>query len=312
MKNTRSSKRAFGWRKTLIRIVTDTSAGLDRAFADEHNIVILPLRILQEDKEYKDTIDIMAPELYKRMREGERFTTAQLPPVELMQALEDLVRAGDDVIFMPLSPGISGTYSNAVLMANEIMEKYPDRKIGVLYTRATTGGLHLEILAARKMIESGLPFDEVMERLAIVTKYTHHYYTVDELSYFYRGGRLTALEAAAGAVLNVKPILSMDEEGRLNAIGKVRGKHKAIQKLASLLGETATDPQDLQTTKIFILHADVKEAAEELRDLVEEKYGATDIEIGILPAIIGVHTGPTLLSIYYLDETAIQEALEKR
>ena len=295
----------------MIRIVTDTSAGLDRAFADEHNIVILPLRILQEDKEYKDTIDITAPELYKRMREGERFTTAQLPPVELMQALEDLVRAGDDVIFMPLSPGISGTYSTAVIMANEIMEKFPDRRIGIVYTRSTTGGLHLQILRALEKINSGAPFDEIMEELVIVAKHTHHFYMVDELSYFYRGGRITALEAAAGSVLNIKPILSVDKEGRLNAIGKVRGSHKAIQKLASLLGETATNPEILKTTKIFILHADVREAAEELRDLVQEKYGATNVEIGILPAVVGVHTGPTLLSIYYLDETAIQEALEK-
>lgn len=293
----------------MIRIVTDTSAGLDRTFADEHDIVILPLSILQDDKEYKDTIDITASELYKRMREGERFTTAQLPPVELMQTLEDLVRAGDDVIFMPLSPGISGTYANAVLMANEIMEKNPDRKIGVVYTRSTTGGLHLQILKALEIIKSDLPFDEIMERLAVVAKYTHHFYTVDELSYFYRGGRITALEAAAGTVLNVKPILSVDEEGHLNAIGKVRGRHKAIQKLASLLGETATDPEILKMTKILILHADVREAAEELRELVREKYGATDIEIGILPAVVGVHTGPTLLSIYYLDETAINNEM---
>ena len=300
------------WRITLIRIITDTSAGLDQAIADEHDIVILPLRVMQDGVEYRDTIDITAPELYKRMREGERFTTAQLPPVELIEAFERVLREGDDIIFMPLSPGISGTYATAVILANEMREKYPDRKIGVVYTRSTTGGLHLQILKALEKIRFGMPFDEIMDQLAVVAKYTHHFYTVDELSYFYRGGRITALEAAAGSVLNIKPILSVDEEGHLNAIGKVRGRHKAIQKLASLLGETATDPEDLKTTKIFILHADVKEAAEELRDLVQEKYGATDIEIGILPAVVGVHTGPTLLSIYYLDETAIRKGIEKR
>ena len=295
----------------MIRIVTDTSAGLDRAFADEHNIVILPLSILQDDKEYKDTIDITAPELYKRMREGERFTTAQLPPADLIEAFEHLLQDGDDIIFMPLSPGISGTYATAVILANEMMEKYPDRKIGVVCTRSTTGGLHLQILKAVEKIRSGMPFDEMMEELSVVAKHTHHFYTVDELSYFYRGGRITALEAAAGSVLNVKPILSVDEEGHLNAIGKVRGRHKAIQKLASLLGETARDPDELKTMKIIIMHADVKEAAEELRDLVREKYGATDIEIMILPAVIGVHTGPTLVSIYYIDESAVQKDVQK-
>ena len=295
----------------MIRIVTDTSAGIDRAFADEHNIVILPLSILQDDKEYKDTIDITAPELYKRMREGERFTTAQLPPADLIESFEHLLQDGDDIIFMPLSPGISGTYATAVILANEMMEKYPDRKIGVVYTRSTTGGLHLQILKALEKIRSGMPFDEMMEELAVVAKHTHHFYTVDELSYFYRGGRITALEAAAGSVLNVKPILSVDEEGHLNAIGKVRGRHKAIQKLASLLGETASDPDELKATKIIIMHADVKEAAEELRDLVREKYGATDIEIKILPAVIGVHTGPTLVSIYYIDESAVKKDVQK-
>lgn len=297
----------FDGGKTLIRIVTDTSAGLLQSFADEHGIVILPLRVLQDGVEYKDTIDITASELYKRMREGERFTTAQLPPADLIEAFERVLEAGDDIVFMPLSPGISGTYATAVILAKEMMEKYPDRKIGVVYTRSTTGGLHLQIRKALEKIESGKSFDAVMEELGIVAKYTHHFYTVDELSYFYRGGRLSALEAAVGTVLNVKPILSVDAEGHLNAIGKVRGRHKAIQKLASLLGETASDPDELRTTKIIIMHADVPEAAEELRGLVREKYGATDIEIGILPAVIGVHTGPTLLSIYYIDEAAAQK-----
>lgn len=291
----------------MIRIVTDTSAGLDQAFADEHQVVILPLRIMQGEIEYRDTVDITAPELYERMQKGERFTTAQLPPKDLLETFERMMVLGDDVIFMPLSPGISGTYATAVIMANEIMEKYPDRRIGVVYTRSTTGGLKLQVLDALRMIESGATFDEAMAKIQAIAPHTHHFYTVDELSYFYRGGRLNAFEAAAGTILNVKPILSVDKDGHLNAIGKVRGKHKAIHKLASLLGETAMISEDLKTAKIVIMHAAVPEAAKELQKLVCEMYGATDVEISILPAVIGVHTGPTLVSIYYIDETAAQK-----
>lgn len=285
-----------------IRIISDTSCDLTQELIEKYQLVILPLCVLDDEREYVDTVDITADEIYENMRQGKMYKTAQLSPMAIQEAFISVAEAGDDAIFLPLSSGISGTYNTACIIAQDVMEKYPNSRIEVWDSKGTTGGLGILILETAKDVAAGKSMKEILDRLKFNTYHTQYLFTVDDIEYLHRGGRVNGIEKVLGSLLQIKPVLHVDREGRLAPVAKVRGRQKSFAKLVELMGERMADVNFLKEQTVFITHGAVLEEANQLKEMIYKAYGVENFYIHTLSATVGAHTGPGLMSVYFLDQ----------
>ncbi len=280
------------------QIITDSACDLPQSMLQTLGVAAVPLTVHFRGENRNDSVEqSQVKELYDAMRGGEVATTAAVNPDGWAKVIEPALEQGKDALVLAFSSGLSTTYQSAVIAANELKEKYPERTVNVVDTRAAALGQGLLVWHTCKKRDEGLSLEELTAWAENAKNHTAHWFTVDDLVYLKRGGRVSAATAVLGAMLNIKPVLHMDNEGHLISRAKVRGRKAAIAALAAKMGELAGD---WDNSTVFICHADCIDDANRLADMVKEKYGVKEAFIGNLGAVIGSHAGPGTLSLFFM------------
>lgn len=278
------------------KIISDSSCDLDKKTLEELGIEVLKIKCIDE-KGNDLGEDISNKEIYEKMREGEFFKTSQITTYEYLMKFEDLAKEGKDIICLSLSSGLSGTYQNAYMAKKEIEEKY-DIRIEVIDSLAASVGFGQITYFAGLAAKNGATYDEVLDLLKFLVEKTRHIFTVYDLKYLYEGGRVSRTKARISSVLNILPILEVDEEGRLFVSEIVRGKNKSYKKMMEMMEvKTSSDGTDL----VFPVYADdirvLDPLIKKLEDRSYDKF--LSLEVG---HTIGAHVGPDIFGLAYLSE----------
>jgi DegV family protein with EDD domain len=280
-------------------ILTDSGADLPQAMVEELDVAVVPLRYTiqgQERLDWPDHREMDPHVFYDLLRQGERATTAALNVHDYLEHLTPLLQAGQDVLVLVFSSGLSTTYQSCVLAAEELREQYPDRKLLVVDTLCASMGQGLLVWHAAQLRAQGKTIEEVRDWVEENKLHLCHWFTVDDLNHLKRGGRVSAATALVGTMLSIKPVLHVDDEGHLVSMGKARGRAASLKALVDKMAQTAIEPEK-QT--IFISHSDCEEDARKLAELVRERFGVEAV-IGEIGPVIGAHSGPGTLALYFL------------
>ena len=280
-------------------IITDSGCDLNKTMIEELNITIVPLYVNFRQQSMEDSVDEGIAELYAGLRAGEAATTSAINPDRWANAMEPVLARGEDVLVITFSSGLSTTYQSAVIAANELQEQYPQRKIRVVDSLCASLGQGLLVWYACQKRAAGMDIDELVSWLEESKPRLAHWFTVDDLMYLKRGGRVSAATALVGTMLQIKPVLHVNDEGRLISVSKARGRKASIAALAKQMQTTGL-PGENDT--IFISHGDCREDAEALAEMLKESCGVKNVVIGYVGAVIGSHAGPGTLALFFLGQ----------
>ena len=281
----------------MIQIFTDTSANLPAAYIQKYSLRVIPLTYFVDGAEaHQDpAVDFDGKAYYDAMRSGTPVSTAMINLAAFLEPLHAALAAGDDVIYIGMSGGISGTAQAAVIAAGELTEKYPARKIVTIDTYAASLGEGLQVLEAARMIEEGKSLDEIKAHLLSRRPHMCQFFTVDDLAYLKRGGRISSATALIGTVLSIKPILCGDETGHIVSCGKVRGMKRAYQELANYYDGRVLDKSEM----LGIAHADNEEGAQALIALLRDKGFTGECLNVVYEPVTGAHVGPGTVALFF-------------
>ena len=284
-----------------VKILSDSACDLPREIIDEYNIDILPIIVIKDDTEYLDGVTIDPKDLYDNMRAGQVYKTAQIPPKMFEEKFEEYAKNGEDVIYIAFSSGLSSTYQTSVLTRDSLKDKYPNMNIDIVDSKSASVGFGLLVHKAAQMAKEGKSKEEILKMLDFYIRHIEHIFTVDNIEYLFRGGRVTRTQAFVGGLLNIKPILDIPEDGTLQPREKVRGRKKVLARMIEIMEERA-GYADLKNQVIGINHGDDIEGAMKLKGMIEEKFGCTNFIINVIGCAIGAHSGPGTLSVFFLNE----------
>lgn len=284
-------------------MITDSCCNLTEDMIDQYGLHVLPLTFMADgdDTVYQSYLKGAKTDLsqfYKMMRDGKVFRTS-LPNLGDTEALfRKLLDEGRDILYLGFSSGLSGTYEATELLAKQLRDDYPDRKIYTVDTLAASGGEGLLVWHACQHAEAGESIDEVRDWVEAHKLNLAHWFTVDDLMFLWRGGRVSKTSAWAGTLLNIKPVLHVDDEGHLIPMEKVRGRKKSLSGLLKHMEQTATQPIDEQM--VFINHGDCLEEAQWLEERIRERFGVKNIVVNYVDPVIGAHSGPGTMALFFL------------
>lgn len=283
-------------------ILTDSCCDLTSELCKELSVRVLPLKFTLEAKDYRnypDEREMSNTAFYKMLREEQTAKTVAANPDELERVFTEIIESGSDILYMAFSSGLSSTYSNGVIAAKITEEKFPEAKITVIDTLCASMGQGLLVYYAAKEKAKGKTIDEVASFVEDNKLRLCHWFTVDDLNHLKRGGRLSPGKALLGSVLGIKPVLHVDNEGHLVNVSKARGRKAAVQSLLEHLKDSCINAEE-QT--VFISHGDCKEDAESLAKMVKAAVCPKRIEIGYIGPVIGAHSGPGTLAVFFLGD----------
>ncbi|NLY84857.1 MAG: DegV family protein [Tissierellia bacterium] len=280
-----------------IKILSDSGCDLPKEIIEEYNVDILPIIVNKDDKEYLDGVTIQAKEVYDGMRRGEVFKTAQIPPHAFKDKFLEYAKNGETVIYLAFSSGLSGTYQTALFVKESILEQYPDFDLEIIDTKAASGGFGLIVYHIARMAKEGKSKEEILEAIEFYKDNIQHIFTVDDMEYLFRGGRVTRTQAFLGGLLSIKPVLTV-VDGKLVPLEKARGKNKVFKIMLDLMRERAKEA-NLKEQLICITHGDDLEGAMKFKELIKEEFGSESFLINMIGAAIGAHSGPGTLSIFF-------------
>ena len=279
-------------------ICTDSGCDIRRNILEEWGVpyVELTFRFDQEDKDYTDK-DIAIKDFYDRMREGSIAKTSAVNPDTFTSMFEQYISQGKDVLYLGFSSGLSTTCNSAHIAVKELSEQYPDNKVLVVDTLCASAGQGLLLYLVLQKKAKGYSVEEAAAYAEESKAKICHWFTVDDLEYLKRGGRISPTVALVGNVLGVKPVLHVDNEGHLINKQKVRGRKAALRVLAEKYGELA---EDVQGGTVFICNADCMQDVETLKDMIKEKYGAKVELVTDIGPVIGAHAGPGTIAVFFV------------
>ncbi|MCI6967108.1 DegV family protein [bacterium] len=281
-------------------IITDSTCDMPQEMADELGLAILPIRVSMEDKEYAHYLDgreLGFHEFYEKLRAGVPAKTSAANQEDFLSLMEPALAAGRDVLYIGFSSGLSSTYNVGVMTAAQLAEKYPERKVYTVDSLSASFGEGLLVYHAVQQKLAGRSIDEVRAFVEENRLHLCHWFTVDDLQHLKRGGRVSAAAAAFGTMLNIKPVLHVDDEGHLIPVGKVQGRTTSIKALLKKMQETAIDPAE---QVVFISHGDCEKDAEKLAAMVRESIGPKEIILNPIGPVIGAHSGPGTAALFFL------------
>lgn len=282
-------------------IVTDSSSNLPEDIIDDFGLHVLPLTFMVDGRQYQSYLKGQHTDLaqfYAMMREGKEITTSLPSLAESEALLRGLLDQGRDVLYIGFSSGLSGTFEATDLLLRRLAEEYPDRTILAVDTLAASLGQGLLVWYAATKAREGASITEVRDWLEQNKLHLAHWFTVDDLMFLFRGGRVSKTSAWAGTLLNIKPVMHVDDEGHLVPLEKVRGRRKSLKALVDHMGASALQPVAEQT--VFITHGDCREDAELVAQMVRERFGVRDIVINYVDPVIGAHSGPGTMALFFL------------
>ena len=281
------------------QIITDSCCDYPTPMYETLGLTFVPLTVEFRGETFDDKNDDSLKGMYDGLRAGEAAKTSAVNPSRWSEVIEPALEQGQDVLVLAFSSGLSTTYQSAVIAADELREKYPERTIYVVDTLCASLGQGLLVWYACKKRDEGMSLEELHTWAEENKFHLCHWFTVDDLMYLKRGGRISAATAVIGTMLKVKPVLHMDDEGHLINMFKVRGRKAALEAIADKLGELG---KGYDNSTVFICHGDCLEDARYVEKLVREKYGVKDVFINYTGAVIGSHSGPGTVSVFFMGE----------
>ena len=289
----------------MFRIVTDTSSNLPTAYLQAENITVIPFTFHTESGEQScmDTASFDAKAFYTAMRNGEKVTTSQIPPQRFVDSIRPMLENGEDVLFVSMSSGISGSYASSKIAANQLAEEFPERKILTVDTYSASLAEGIVVMRAVECRKEDLSIDETYKILRALRHRIAQIFTVGDLRYLKRTGRLSNLEAAVGTVLQIKPLLKGDPEGKIVCFAKVRGRQRAIEEMAKRYEELVVSPE---TQTVCISHADCEADAQILASMLRRSKAPKDILIVDYEPVTGSHVGPGALALFFISDDNVR------
>ena len=282
-------------------ILTDSSCDLPAELAEELGVGVLPLTVNMEGKIYRNFLDwreISPEEFYDKVRNGATATTSAVNVADFTDFFEEYLKQGLDILYLCFSSGLSGTYQNSLIAAEELKESYPGQKIYCLDSLCASMGQGLLAYLTAKEKEKGQTFEQCRNFAEDMKGKMIHWVTVEELKYLHRGGRLSKTAATFGTMLDIKPILKINDEGKLAPDAKVRGRRKSLSELQRRTEKSAVK---LSEQTIFISHGDCLKEAQALGEQMVAA-GAKDVVISSIGPVIGAHAGPGTIAIFCIGE----------
>jgi len=278
-------------------VVSDSCGDLPPTVAE--GITIIPYIYTLDGKDYYSYLDYReqsVKDFYNILRTGKMASTTQVTPQRYVEIWEPMLQEGKDVLYICLSSMLSKSYEMSQMAANELSEKYPDRKVITIDSKSACMGIGLLAVRAKKAQDEGMSIDEAKAYIENLVSYTHHWVMADDLHHLRRGGRVSGAAAFVGSMLSVKPILTVKEEGKLEPLHKARGRDKAFAYIVAKLEECDYNPAD---GPIYIAHSDVPDYAKQMQDMITAKYGYNDFVINHIGPVIGAHTGPGTIALIF-------------
>lgn len=281
------------------QVITDATCDMNIDILNEHHIEVIPMEVAMDDGRiflhYPDFRNFAAKDFYDELRKGNLSHSTQITPQKYIEFFTPFLEKGIDVLYVCFSSGLSNTYQSACLAVMELREAFPERKIELIDSLCACGGEGVFAVQAAINQENGMSIEENAKWLEENKLRLAHYFTVGDLFYLQKGGRLSTASAILGSALQIKPILIVDEEGHLPVIDKTRGRKASLKRLIALTEKTIENPEE-QT--IYISHTDCYEDALALKEMVLEKIPCKGVVITTVGPVVGTHTGPTHLCIF--------------
>lgn len=286
-------------------IVTESTCNLKEDMIDEWGLNILPMTFMSDGKHYQSYLKgehTNLQQFYSMMREGKVITTSLPNIVEAEETFRTILDAGKDVLYLGFSSALSSTYETIDLLLKDLSGQYPEQTIRSIETLGASGGQGLLVyLAAKKSKENDWGVNEAAQWVLDHRLNLAHWFTVDDLMFLFRGGRVSKTSAWAGTMLNIKPVMHVDNEGRLIPLEKVRGRKKSLNGLIDHLRQTALEPISEQT--IIVNHGDCLSDAEYVADTIKKEFGISDIIINYIDPVIGAHSGPGTVALFFMADS---------
>ncbi len=281
-----------------MRIFADSACDLPKSFYEENDVTLIPLSVLLDDKEYEDVVSIDSKVVYDAIRDGKQPKTSQASPERFLRIWKELAASKEEGIYIAFSSELSGTYNTAVMIRDQVKETNPSMNMIIIDSRCASLGYGLLVKEAVRLRDNGEDIRSIERKIRSMANNMEHLFTVEDLDYMARGGRVSKASAFIGGLLNIKPLLHV-ESGKLVPIEKHRGRKKVLRRMLELMEERG---DQLSEQSIAISHADDEAIALELKQLAEDKFHPKNIEIHMIGSVIGAHTGPGTVSIFFLNK----------
>ena len=282
-----------------IKLITDSASDLPLEFVKNNDIDFVSLGVNIDGNFILDDLgeNFKMDEFYSLIRQGKMPSTSQANVFAFEEIFKKYVKEGYKIIYIGLSSALSGTFNSSVIARDSVLEKYNDADISVIDSKSVSLGEGLLVYKACELINQGLDKDEIVNFIENIKEKVIHSIVVDDLAHLKRGGRISGATATVGSILNIKPTLTLDNEGKVVVKSKIKGKKKAIKYLASEIKDNAID---LENQTIFICHADCLTEAEELKNIILEESTVKDVIINSIGVVIGTHGGPGTLAAVFI------------
>lgn len=281
------------------KITVNSTVDMPKEWLKERGVPVIPLRYTIDGETYKDMEGLTAKEFFAKLREGKMSVTSQVNPEEAKEALLPYLKEGMDVLHLGFSSGLSGTYNSMKIAASELSEEYHERKVYAVDTLCACMGEGLLLYYVLKLKEQGKSIDEVLHWVEANKLHICHNVTVDDLNHLHRGGRVSKATAVVGTMVKIKPIIHVDNEGKLQVIAKERGRKKSLN---SIVDMAVVQAKGWDNETVMVTHGDCIEEAEYVAELAKDKLGAKEVLIHNIGTVIGSHTGPGVIAIFFMGE----------
>jgi DegV family protein with EDD domain len=281
-----------------VKILADSACDLPKDFYPEHNVTLFPLKVQVNGQEYEDVKTIDPKTVYDAIRGGDVPKTSQVSPLLFEEVFTKMAENNEDGIYIAFSSALSGTYQTSVMILDQVKEKYPNFNLTIVDTKCASLGFGLVVKEAARLASENVSKDEILKDVLFRSQHMEQLFTVEDLDYLAKGGRVSKASAFLGGLLNIKPILNV-EDGKLVPIEKIRGKKKVYRRIVELMKERG---ENFSNQIIGISHADSEETLEEVKTLIMEELHPKDIFTSSIGSAVGAHTGPGAIAIFFLNK----------
>lgn len=278
-------------------LLTDSSCDLSPELAKSLGVQILSLELVMDDGTTKKNDEVDVKEFYQMLRNKKHITTSAVNIERFTELFESYLEKGTDVLYLGFSSGLSGTYNAGFVAAQDLGEKYPDRKIYTVDTLCASLGQGLFVYLCAKKMQAGATIEEVRDWAEENKLHLCHWFTVDDLFFLKRGGRVSAATAVMGTMLSIKPVMHVDNKGKLINVQKARGRRGSLDELVNKIKTTAVEPEK-QT--MFICHGDCIDDANYVAEKMKKELGVPEVIIDYTGPVIGAHAGPGVLAVFFM------------
>lgn len=282
-----------------MKIFTDSGCDLPKSYYEKNDVVLLPLRVQLNNKEYEDVISIDSKEIYDAIRQGAQPKTSQVSPELFLKHFEELAKNDEEGIYIAFSSELSGTYSTAQMIRNQVLEQYPSLKLAIIDSKCASLGHGLVVEEAVRLRNIGVSLEDMASKINTLAPQVEHLFTVEDLDYLAKGGRVSKASAFLGGLLSIKPILNV-EDGKLVPIEKSRGRKKALNRMLDLMQERGGS---FSNKIVGISHSDDAAFANEAKASIQERFSPQAVQITMIGSAIGSHVGPGTIAIFFTNKS---------